>query len=266
MTHCQIRGARVALAPFFIFCSATFAEVPVVDLSQDAASAGAVTTVTPQTAPATPSKAMQRYASAPASGNLNSQLGDMFEQMQALRQEVQELRGLVEQQANELQQLKQQRKDDYLDLDRRVSELQKSGVTPAGNPTLPTASATAAGSEKSDYDAAYNLLKAGKRDEAAAAFRNFIATYPTADLLPNAYYWLGEAYLAQSQLDQAQEQFALLLKNFPDARKAPDAKFKLGKVYLQQGKKAEAKKLILEVAQGDSEAAAPAKAFLQANF
>src|SRR5690606_11660280 len=48
---------------------------------------------------------------------------EIFFQLQTLQQEVLELRGIVEQQSHELRQLKQQRMDDYLDLDRRLSQV-----------------------------------------------------------------------------------------------------------------------------------------------
>jgi len=122
------------------------------------------------------------------------------------------------------------------------------------------------GSEKDSYDAAYKLLEQNHKDDAIAAFRKHLSDYPAGEYAGNSYYWLGQIYLAQGQLPQAEEQFNALLKNFPDHRKMPDAKFALGKVYFQQGKKAEAKKLIEDVSQGDSKTAALAKSFLQDNF
>jgi len=69
-----------------------------------------------------------------ASGNANTQ-AEFFYQMQLLQQEVQNLRGMVEQLTYEVQQLKQQRMDDYLDLDRRISELSAGGAPVAGADT-----------------------------------------------------------------------------------------------------------------------------------
>ena len=60
---------------------------------------------------------------APASAADAGAQAELYYQLQLLQQEVQELRGLVEQQSFELRQLKQQRMDDYLDLDRRRSIL-----------------------------------------------------------------------------------------------------------------------------------------------
>jgi len=261
-------------APFFIaaclltviYLSAipAMAEVPVVDIeSRDS--------VTPVKATATASPPSSTAASA-AGGSRQNQLSEMFMQMQQLQREVQELRGVVEQQNFDLQALQQQVKDNYIDLDKRISTLSSSAApaTGAAGETVSAASAAdeplPSGAEKDSYDAAYKLLDQGRKDDAILAFKKQVALYPNGKYTPNAHYWMGQIYVSQSQLDAAREQFATLLKNFPDDRKAPDAKFALGKVYFQQGKKPEAKKLIQEVAQGDSKAAALAKTFLQDNF
>jgi len=265
----QIRGARHYLAPFFISASlgvlaTAQAEVPVVDLGSRQVK------VTPATTPATPSSYATTY-SAPTSKP--EQLGILFSQLQALQQEMAELRGLMEQQQNELQQLKQQQKDNYLDVDRRLSELRQQSSSASTVPTLPTTytapamgPGASAGNEKESYDKAYSLLDKNQREEAVLAFRKHILLYPQGELTPNARYWLGQIYLSQAQLSDAEEQFTTLLKQYPRHLKATDAKFSLGKVYFQQGKKADSKKLIQEVAQSNTTAAQLAQKYLQDNF
>jgi len=265
----QIKGARNYLAPFFISASlgvvtTAQAEVPVVDLGSRQV------TVTPATPSSTPSSYATTY-SAPTSKP--EQLGILFSQLQTLQQEMAELRGMMEQQQNELQQLKQQQKDNYLDVDRRLSELRQSSTgastAPALSPTYTAPAATSsagASNEKDSYEKAYSLLDKNQKEEAALAFRKHILLYPQGELTPNAYYWLGQIYLSQAQLTEAEEQLTTLLKQYPQHHKAMDAKFSLGKVYFQQGKKADSKKLIQEVAQSDSSAAALAKKYLQDNF
>lgn len=262
-------------APFFIaaclviFAGVVNAQPPVVDIEDRQA----VTPVQATTPPASASSSARFPAAVPASTTASSrqnQLADMFIQMQQLQQEVQALRGIVEQQNYELETLKQQRKDDYVDLDRRISALQTSGAASAPayatNPAADVSAPVAAGAEKDSYDAAYQLLDQNRKDEAITAFTRHINRFPDGEYTGNAYYWLGLIQSTQGQLTAAQEHFTLLLKKFPDHRKVPDARFALGKVYFQQGKKAEARKIIQEVAEGNSSAAAPAKAFLQANF
>jgi tol-pal system protein YbgF len=55
--------------------------------------------------------------------------GSDYSQIQAMQEEIQQLRGLVEQQANDIKKLKTQRDEDYMDLDRRVSALSKGGAS-----------------------------------------------------------------------------------------------------------------------------------------
>ena len=271
------KGAGLKPAPFFIaacllaamylVATSAMAEVPVVDIESRES-------VTPVKATATSAPQSASATSAAAGGSRQNQLSEIFIQMQQLQREVQELRGLVEQQNFDIQALQQQGKDNYIDLDKRITTLQTSAAPStsdhAAGETSSNVSATdeplASGAEKDSYDAAYKLLDQGRKDDAVLAFKKHVALYPNGKYTPNAHYWMGQIYVSQSQLDAAREQFATLLKNFPDDRKAPDAKFALGKVYFQQGKKPEAKKLIQEVSQGDSRAATLAKTFLQDNF
>jgi tol-pal system protein YbgF len=279
------KGASEKLAPFFIsgflllaILSPTLshAGAPVVEI-QDRGEATPVRANPASTAAKTPSMAAQAN---PAAENQSGQFGDLFIQVQQLQHEVQDLRGIIEQQNFAIQTLQQQVKDNYIDLDKRLGALKTSTASPASpaattnSVSEPTTTATAetttpavnTDAEKDSYDAAYKLLDQNKRDEAVAAFLKHLSTYPKGEYAANACYWLGQIYLTQGQLAPAEEQFNTLLKNFPDHRKVPDAKFALGKVYFQEGKKAEAQKIIQEVAQGNSKTAALAKSFLQDNF
>jgi len=266
-----MKGASSILAPFFIFsclAATALAEVPVVEIEdRDTVTPVSATAAVPaSTNPSIP-------ASTLPAGSRQNQLSEIFVQMQQLQHEVLELRGIVEQQGFEIETLKQQVKDNYIDVDKRLSALQSGttlGSSAGTNNAAPDsnipAESPASGVEKDSYDAAYKLLDQNRKDDAIVAFRKHVALYPNGDLAANAYYWMGQIYLTQGQLDLAQDQFETLLKLFPDHRKAPDAKFALGKVYFQQGKKAEAKKIIQEISQGDSKTAALAKNFLQDNF
>jgi tol-pal system protein YbgF len=270
------KGAGFKPAPFFIIpcllgallaTAQVMAEIPVVDIEDREA----VTPVKAATYPVSGATSSVTVSASPGASR-QGQLSEIFVQMQQLQHEVQELRGLVEQQNFDIQTLKQQGKDNYIDLDKRISALQSNASSGGSATTTEALSNTGAeampatGAEKDSYDAAYKQLDLGHKDDAIAAFQKHVALYPNGKYAPNAYYWMGQIYLSQSQLEPAREQFVTLLKNFPDDRKAPDAKFALGKVYFQQGKKAEAKKLILDVSQGDSRTAALAKTFLQDNF
>ncbi|WP_041523083.1 YbgF trimerization domain-containing protein [Gilvimarinus agarilyticus] len=232
--------------------------------------------------------------SVPTPSNSNPQ-AELFYQLQALQQEVMTLRGLVEEQAFELKRLKQQRLDDYLDLDRRVSALTTgaagtAAATPrtAGAPSeseasftpdpAPTVSAGGAdaiaaksvtpadASESEVYGAAYELLRQRQVDESIAAFKDHLTRFPNGEYTGNSYYWLGEIYLLKNDLPAAQQWFSDLLREFPDSRKVPDAQFKLGKVYHLQGQDARAKELLNIVASSNSDASRLAQQYLKESF
>ena len=235
--------------------------------------------------PASPQPVSKPPANSSVASEPVAPSAQMFMQVQALQEELALLRGQVEELNHQIKVLKQQRLDDYVDLDKRIAALQggaiQNGAIPAAgsNPvavaspnTVTTGSATspattqANGSEKDSYSQAYNLLKQRKVEPAIAAFKQHIASYPDGEFTPNAYYWLGEIYLLQEQLSEAEQMFNALLTQFPGNRKVADAKFKLGKVYHQQGKDAQAKQLVEEVASGSSQTAGLAKSYLESNF
>lgn len=192
---------------------------------------------------------------------------ELFYQLQALQQEVQQLRGEVEEQSHEIRRLKKQRMEDYLDLDRRLAELR--GMRPGGDDSdegdesgEPDERAT----QTEMYRQAYELLRERNIDEAIDAFNDYLDVYPEGNFAGNCHYWLGEIYLLQEDLDQAQEWFERLLEQFPDDRKRQDAMYKLGRVYHQQGKDEQARETLNEVASGVNDAARLARQYLKENF
>jgi len=197
---------------------------------------------------------------------------EFYYQFQALQQEVMQLRGIVEEQAYELKKLKQQRLDDYLDLDRRISQLRGSGAsTQSSGQTRPQASSQQAASarpapadELKRYRAAIDLLlKQQNQEGAISALNEHLQDYPQGRYAANAQYWLGETWLLKGDLEQARKWFSELVKDFPGHNKVPDAKFKLGKVYDKLGDKVKARQLLEEVAKSGTSAAGLAKDYLQ---
>lgn len=203
------------------------------------------------------------------------QVGELYYQLQLLQQEVLELRGVVDEQAHELKRLKQQRLDDYLELDRRLSAL---GQSSAASGTLPTDAAPpvaqssnsgqpAPEDELKHYRAAIDLvLKQQRYDDAITALQEHLKLYPRGRYAANATYWLGEIYLLKNQLEDSRQWFVQLLTDYPDHRKVPDGKFKLGKVYHLMGDDAQARTLLNEVASSNTDAARLARTYLRENF
>ncbi len=210
---------------------------------------------------------------------------DLLTRMELLQQEVLELRGLVEQQAFEIKRLKQQRLDDYTDLDQRISALLNgkaapainSGINPLPNqtqntqPALPnsqtaTASTADIPSERQLYRQAIDLLLKQKDFQGSAQrLEQYLEYYPQGLFAPNSQYWLGEIHLSNGEAEQAKNWFSKLLSDYPGHAKISDAKFKLGKIHFEQGDTATARQLLVEVSQSGTAAAELARNFMAAN-
>lgn len=187
------------------------------------------------------------------SGESTGRLSELFYQLQVLQQEVQELRGMMEEQNHRLDRLARDQQEQYLDLDRRMQALRNdggAGGSPAGGrpaaddafgsgggDAVGGAAATAAvgGSERDAYTAAFELMKQRQFEQSAQAFQALINEYPNGAYTPNAFYWLGELYLAQDENEQARQAFAQVVNLYPDHQKVPDALYKLGVAYHRLG-------------------------------
>jgi len=227
--------------------------------------------------PSVPDSRQSGNSSATASEDNANFQAELFFRLQALQEEVSELRGMVEEQAHELKRLKQRRLDDYLDLDRRIGRLSEQlggpGASGLDGSREDRSEAGGQGSGNADvvsetqaYRQAYQLLRDREIDQAIEAFNGYLDEYPQGNFAGNSHYWLGEIYLLQGDLEQAETWFSRLLAEFPGDRKKPDAQYKLGRVYHQQGKVTQARQLLEEVASGASDPARLARQYLKENF
>ena len=201
-------------------------------------------------------------------------LTDLVLQLQQLQEEVRQLRGQVEQQAYEIENLKRLQHDQYLDLDERLSNLRKPGgaaigaglppkvlppdpVTaeqPAADPGATAVAATEsipvpAGpvDEKGAYDLAFDSLKNLEYVTAAEGFMDFLEDYPASPLAGNAQYWLGECYYVTRNYELALDAFNTLLTQYPDSGKVPDAWLKIGYTHYELQQWNEASKALTMV-------------------
>lgn len=208
-------------------------------------------------------------------------------EIQTLQQEIQLLRGMLEEQGYEIRRLKQQRLDDYLDLDKRVSEITKqqaaasaavshsvSNVTEGvdSSESVLTSGADAMIGNNSDtantlYNEGINLLlNEQDYDAAQTKFTEYLDRFQGGQYTPNVYYWKGQILFANGEKQAAADNFELLISEYPAHAKVPDAQFKLARIYFEQGKKAEARELLDQVAASDTDAALLAKSFIAANY
>lgn len=187
----------------------------------------------------------------------NQGLLEMQRQVAALDQELRRLRGELEQLQHDLERTRSQQRDQYVDLDTRLRAAETA--LSAAQATVPATSAEA------EYQAAFNLLKDGKYDEAAVALREFLARHRQHELASNAMYWLGEAHYVRRDYPAALAAFEGVLKDYPGARKSPDALLKAGYCQYELQRYGPARTALTRLVQEypDSPAAAEAKARLE---
>ena len=183
-------------------------------------------------------------------------LSELFYQLQVLQEELQQLRGMVEQQAHQIRRMERDQQDRYMDLDRRLTQGAASRAPARPSPSVPPAQVSAAPSERDAYSSAFDLMKARQYDASADAFNQLIVDYPNGEFTPNAFYWLGELYLARSELERARQSFAQVTNLFPDHLKVSDALYKLGVVYHRLGDNARALQYLNRVRQQYPESSA----------
>ena len=196
-----------------------------------------------------------------ASGDEGS-LSNLFYQLQLLQQEIQSLRGQVEEQGYQLNRLQQEQKEQYLDLDRRVAGLSNGstrvGATPAttntqssATPAQPssnsnsTATTSTPANERDAYRQAFDAMRNQQFDASLGAFKSLIERYPNGQYTPNAFYWIGEIFLVANQdAEQARQSFMQVVNLYPDHQKTPDALYKLGVVHATMGENDMAKRFL----------------------
>ncbi len=190
-------------------------------------------------------------------GNPANQGTVLVNQVQALQAQVQQLQGQIEELQHQVKLLQQSGKDQYIDLDSRVSRLEGKTPAPAasgstsaaansapatgGDPGAtavagtngPAVSSSAAASSdpqavQDAYNQAFKALRDGQFVQSARQFRDFIQKHPDSALAPNAYYWLGESYYTVQNYDVALEAFQHLVQQYPDSDKTPGALLKAG--------------------------------------
>ncbi|NCT56956.1 MAG: tol-pal system protein YbgF [Legionella sp.] len=183
----------------------------------------------------------------------------LFDKLQSMQQEVNNLRGQLEVQTHEIQVLKQQQLDFYKDLDARLrdpnttasnslsqtahpitEQLQDDQETEKSSPLLATENSAPRGNpadEQISYLAAYELIKNKEFDKAVMAMNSFIRQYPRGGYTANAHYWLGELYMVKKAYPDAIEQFKTVLKIFPSSSKTSDCSLKIGYALLASGQK-----------------------------
>lgn len=164
----------------------------------------------------------------------NQSLVNLTQQVSAGERRGDELQGRVEELEHSSQSTSERQRQLYVDLDTRIQELETSvqarnSVSVMDGGTLaPGQLPVPGGSDRDNYQAAFELLKEQRYQPAASAFQQFLVTFPDSELADNAQYWLAESHYVTQQFDQALGEFEIVIKTFPTSRKVPDALLKMG--------------------------------------
>ncbi len=170
---------------------------------------------------------------------------ELLTMVEAMQQEIAELRGTVEEQEHAIDMMKRQQQQRYLDLDKRMAELMQSPPTSAAANVSPDGEPVLSADEL--YASAMTLIK--KKDFANALIKldEFATTYPEDELAANAFYWSGEVQLAEGNYPLAITQFTRVVEQHGGHSKAADSHYKLAVAFDRSGDAEKAKKILNQV-------------------
>jgi tol-pal system protein YbgF len=164
----------------------------------------------------------------------NQSLASMTQQVAALERQGDEIRGQVEELAHNSTTTADRQRQLYLDLDARIQELEAAmqtrgapGVLEGGS-LSPGELPLPGGSDRDNYQAAFELLKEQRYEPAAMAFQQFLVSFPDSELADNAQYWLAESHYVTKLFEKALGEFETVIEQYPRSRKVPDALLKMG--------------------------------------
>lgn len=172
-------------------------------------------------------------------------LREQTQTIQSLREEISALREQIEQQDYDLESMKQRQRNLYLDMDRRINNVEVGSSnsvkyaapvpppnTASSNKAVPGVVAGDADGQES-YSKAFALLKEGQYKQSIAAFEVFRKSYPNSKYADNAQYWLGEANYVSRDYKRALTEFQQLIAQYPESSKNSGARLKIGYVYFE---------------------------------
>ena len=165
----------------------------------------------------------------------NGSLVELTLQMDEVDRRTAELQGRTEELEHQAEGDAERQRVLYADLDERIQALEGTleqaaartnvldgGTLEPGELPLP------GGSDRDNYQAAFELLKEQRYQEAAIAFEQILGTFPDSQLADNAQYWLAESHYVTDNFGEALSQFQVVIDSYPRSRKVPDALLKMG--------------------------------------
>ena len=196
-------------------------------------------------------------------------------QIEALKQDIANLRGEREQLLREITLLQRAQKDINVEIEERFQKIydqfakkeapstQKEEAPKSAkvNVQVDGFEFLAEPDEKRDFEAAFVLFRKGDFAAAAKEFAQFVKVYSASGYKPSALYWLGSAKFARRDFNEAIAHLKGLVNDFPNHARAPEAMLTIGNAQLEIKQAKEARKTFNELLKlyPTTEAAAAAK-------
>ena len=165
----------------------------------------------------------------------NQSLIELVTRVDLLQSEIQTVRGETETLAFQTDNAAERQRDLYVDIDGRLQELELAVAQLQialeeliSEEEAPPPPILLPGSDQDNYQSAFEVLRNSDYEEAARAFVQFLAVFPSSPLADNAQYWLAETYYVQRQYMAALPAFQLVVDEYPGSSKLPDALLKIG--------------------------------------
>lgn len=196
----------------------------------------------------------------------NKGLVEIMVRIESVQSELQHLLGEIELQKHTLAGIKKRQRDLYLDIDRRLLQMErrsgsasgssvrqkskidpiKAPVTnaktasvnnnkktqptplPAAQSAIPANEMGSAKNEQAAYQAAFDLLRSLRYEKATQAFRQFLTDYPDGRYAHIAQYWLAETSYHTRKYEVAVQDYQDLIDQYPKSPKRADALLKIG--------------------------------------
>ncbi|MGD8512651.1 MAG: tol-pal system protein YbgF [Deltaproteobacteria bacterium] len=223
--------------------------------------------VTSQSKKAEADRAALRAELARSEETYRNQYADLRALMNDLREDVQALRGQLEEsgynaqqraesEARRQEQWKKGEKQLQTSLDRIIRLEAYLGMEPSEKLLPPEAAATArhdAGKPTTEqtpdglYAAAKQQFDRGEYEDARQGFQALLEQHPKSDHADNAQFWLGEVYYHEKWYEKAILEYQKVIENYPKGNKVRSALLKQGLAFSNLGDGDNAKLILKEL-------------------
>jgi tol-pal system protein YbgF len=203
-------------------------------------------------------------------------LAETVQNVAAIRQELQELRGAIEEARHFVEEGSRNndrllREFDYrlTGVEERLSlygtQLEEFLSRTASAPAQPRGTARMDNDEDSLYRRALAEINTQNYKSALSLLDQFLKKYPKSSLVDNAQYWKGEALYASKDYPNAILEFQKVVKQYAKSEKVPGAILKQGYSFYEMKNYLDAKaflqKVVTDFPQSDEAAAAKERIF-----